>query len=68
MDANAMFEEKLGPSRAYEQLKVLHDRVKACGGTLYTVMHNNMLGTYPAYTGWREVYEVFLEQVVYWDV
>ncbi len=68
MDANAMFEEKLGPSRAYEQLKVLHDRVKACGGTLYTVMHNNMLGNYPAYTGWREVYEVFLEQVVYWDV
>lgn len=68
MDANAMFEEKLSPSRAYEQLKILHDRVKACGGTLCTVMHNNMLGSYPAYTGWREVYEVFLEEVVYWDV
>jgi hypothetical protein len=68
MDANAIFEENLSPSRAFEQLKALHDRVKSCGGTMYTVFHNNFLGSYPAYKGWREVYEVFLEQVVYWDV
>lgn len=68
MDANAIFEEKLSPSRAFEQLKGLHDRVKSCGGILYTVFHNNFLGSYPDYKGWREVYEVFLEEVVYWDV
>ena len=68
MDANALFEEKLSPSRAYEQLKGMHDRVKSCGGTLCTVFHNNFLGNYPDYRGWREVYELFLEQVVYWDL
>jgi hypothetical protein len=68
MDANAIFEEKLSPSRAFEQIRDLHDRVKSCGGTLYTIFHNNFLGNYPSYKGWREVYEVFLEQVVYWDI
>ena len=68
MDANAMFEENLTPSRAFEQLREMHDRVKSCGGTLYTIHHNHFLGSYPGYAGWREVYALFLEQVIYWDV
>jgi hypothetical protein len=68
MDANAKFEEGLPPAKAFEALKVLHDRVKQCGGTLYTVFHNQFLGSHPHYAGWREVYELFLEEVVYWDV
>ena len=68
MDANAMFAEQITPSKAFEQLQGMHNRVKSCGGTFYTIHHNHFLGDYPGYAGWREVYALFLEQVVYWDV
>ncbi len=32
------------------------------------IWHNNFFGTDPAFKGWREVYELFLQEVVYWDV
>jgi hypothetical protein len=68
MDANARFEEGLAPGQAFEQLRVLHDRVKKSGGTMSVIFHNSFLGTHPDYRGWREVYELFLEEVVYWDI
>ena len=68
MDANARFEEGRTPAQAFEQLTALHDRVKKTGGTLSTIFHNSFLGTHPDYIGWRDVYALFLEEVVYWDV
>ena len=35
---------------------------------MITVFHNNILGDDPRMKGWNEVYEVFLRDVVYWDI
>lgn len=68
MDANALFEEGLRPGQAFEALQHMHGRVKQTGGTLYTIFHNNVLGSHSTHPGWKEVYELFLEEVVYWDI
>jgi hypothetical protein len=37
-------------------------------GLMITIWHNNFFGSDPAFKGWKEVYELFLEEVVYWDI
>ena len=68
MDANAFYEQRQTPRAAFEELKYYHDTVKKVNGTLITIWHNNFFGTDPAYVGWREVYELFLREIVYWDI
>ena len=68
MDANAYYEQRLTPQAAYNELKYYHDTVKKVNGTLITIWHNNFFGTDAAFQGWREVYELFLREVVYWDI
>ena len=63
MEANSFFEQKYLPQRAYEEMMHYYNAVKAVNGTLITIWHNNFLGTYPTFRGWRDVYEEFIRQV-----
>jgi hypothetical protein len=63
MEANSFFEQKYLPQRAYEEMMHYYNAVKAVNGTLITIWHNNFLGTYPMFRGWRDVYEEFVRQV-----
>ena len=36
-------------------------------GVLITIWHNAVLGTDPMYKGWRELFELFMKETVYWD-
>ena len=63
MEANSFFEQKHLPQRAYEEMMHYYNAVKDVNGTLITIWHNNFLGTYPLFSGWRDVYEEFVQQV-----
>ncbi len=68
MDANARFEQDLTPAQAFEEIRYYHDVVKKVDGTLVTIWHNSFFSDDPVYAGWKEVYEIFLNEVVYWDL
>jgi len=67
MDANSFFEQKHKPEQAYRELIQLYDQVKKMNGVLITIWHNAILGTDPMYKGWRELFELFMKETVYWD-
>ncbi len=68
MDSNSVFEQKDTPAHAFDELSRMHELIKKLKGTMVTVFHNNILGDDPRMKGWREVYEVFMRDVVYWDI
>ena len=68
MDANAFFEQKYTPAQAFEEIKYFHDVIKKENGTMITIWHNTFFSDEPMYKGWKEVYEIFLNDVVYWDL
>lgn len=68
MDANAYYEQKLTPSQAFSEIQHYHNVIKKVDGTMITIWHNNFFGTDKMFQGWKEVYEIFLEQIVYWDL
>jgi hypothetical protein len=68
MDANAFFEQKYTPAQAFEEIRYFHDVVKNVNGMMITIWHNTFLSDVPLYKGWKEVYEIFLNDVVYWDL
>jgi hypothetical protein len=49
-------------------LKKFHDAVKTTGGSMYTIFHNSMLSEDAACKSWRDMYSLFLQEVVYWDI
>jgi hypothetical protein len=61
MEANSFFEQKYLPQRAYEEMMHYYNTVRAVNGTLITIWHNSFLGSYKSFTGWRDVYEEFVE-------
>lgn len=63
MEANSFFEQKYLPQRAYEEMMHYYNVVKSVNGKLITIWHNNFLGTYPLFRGWRDVYEEFVNVV-----
>jgi len=67
MDANARYEQNFTPSQAMTELMHYYYHIRKVNGLMVTIWHNNFLGTDPAFAGWREVYEVFLKQEVFWD-
>lgn len=67
MDANSFFEQKDTPGAAYAQLMQFYEQVKRYRGTLVTVWHNFILGTGKEYSGWRNMFELFMKETVYWD-
>lgn len=68
MDANAYYEQKLTPAQTYSEIQYYHDCIKKVNGTMICIWHNNFLGTDATYAGWKDVYELFLREVVYWDL
>ena len=67
MDANAFYEEKLAPHQALAELMRFYQIIKQVNGMMVTIWHNNFLGTAQLFKGWKEVYEIFLKDEVYWD-
>ena len=68
MDANSYYEQLYTPAQAFAELKCYHDVIKKTGGQLMTISHNNFFSDEPRFAGWKEVYEIFLDEVVYWDL
>jgi hypothetical protein len=68
MDANALFEQHLTPAQAFEEIRYYHDVIKRVNGTMITIWHNSFFSDQQIYKGWKEVYEIFLNDVVYWDL
>jgi hypothetical protein len=67
MDANAFFEQKLSAQEAFAELMRFYQVVKKVNGVLITIWHNNFLGTERSFEAWKNVYELFLKDEVYWD-
>lgn len=68
MDATSFYERKLSPKAAFNELMDYYNKVKQVNGLMVTVWHNNFFGTDPMFAGWKEVYEVFLKDQIYWDM
>jgi hypothetical protein len=64
MDANAYYEQKLNAQQAFEQLFEFYKIIKAVNGLMITIWHNHFLGTEPAFAGWREMYERFIQEII----
>ncbi len=60
MEANSLYEQKLSPAEALEELIHYYTVCKENGGTLITVFHNHILGTDKLYEGWKDMYYDFL--------
>ena len=68
MDANSFFEQKLSPQAAMDELMHYYRRIRKLNGLMITIWHNHFLGSDRIFAGWRQVYEVFLKEEVYWDM
>jgi hypothetical protein len=68
MDATSFYEKRLSPKAAFSELMDYYRKIKQVNGLMVTVWHNHFFGTDPAYAGWKEVYEVFLKDQIYWDM
>ncbi len=68
MDSTAFYERKLAPKAAFAELMEYYNRIKQINGLMVTVWHNNFFGTDTMFAGWKEVYEVFLKDQIYWDM
>jgi len=67
MDANSLFEQNNSPQEAYTELMNFYTHTKNVNGMLITIWHNYLLGTDPQFAGWREMFELFMKETVYWD-
>ncbi len=67
MDANALFEQKQTPQEAYLELTGYYDTVKRLNGTIITIWHNHLLGYDHQSLEWRQMFELFMKETVYWD-
>jgi hypothetical protein len=68
MDSNAFYVDHLQPQAAFTELMSFYRKIKEVNGLMVTVWHNNFFGTDPMFAGWKEVYEVFLKDQIYWDM
>ena len=68
MDSNAFYVDRLQPQAAFTELMGYYRKIKEVNGLMVTVWHNNFFGTDPMFAGWKEVYEVFLKDQIYWDM
>jgi hypothetical protein len=68
MDSTSFYERKLSPKEAFMELMDYYRKIKQINGLMVTVWHNNFFGTDPMFAGWKEVYEVFLKDQIYWDM
>lgn len=68
MDANAFFEQHFTASQARNELMHYYHIIRKVNGLMVTIWHNSFLGSDPQFAGWKEVYEIFLKEEVYWDM
>ncbi len=64
MDANSIYEQKLTPSQALDELMHYYAVCKKANGTLVTIWHNHTVGSDKIFTGWGEMYEQFLQRIL----
>ena len=60
MDATAIFQERITPQKAAEDLQYYFDTVKSIGGECIAIFHNNMLTNQNEFKSWRNVFVDFL--------
>jgi len=68
MDSNSFYQNKSRPKEAFTELMDYYRKIKQINGLMVTTWHNNFFGTDPMFAGWKEVYEVFLKDQIYWDM
>lgn len=64
MDANAYYEQKQDTAETMEELMHYLSACKEVNGTFSSIWHNNFLGTAKEFSGWRDLYEQFIVQVL----
>jgi hypothetical protein len=62
MDANAYYEENKTAGEALQEMLRYLEVIRSVNGTMITIWHNSFLGMDPAFEGWREVYEQFVQK------
>ncbi len=63
MEANSLYEQKLTPTQAFDELMYYHDMCKEVNGTLITIWHNHCIGNDKFFEGWGKMYEKFLAEI-----
>jgi len=63
MDANSFFEQKMSAAQALEEMIGYYSIIKSVNGMMITIWHNTFLGKDELFTGWKEVYEQFIEGI-----
>ena len=56
----------LDAAQARNQLMRYYHHVRKVNGLMVTIWHNHFLGTDPQFAGWRQVYELFLKEEIFW--
>lgn len=64
MDANAYYEQKYTAQQALDEMLYYYNEVKSVNGLLITLWHNNFFGSDERFKGWKEVYEIFIDEAV----
>ena len=64
MEANSFFEQRYTPQQALEEMRHYFREVKKVNGVLISIWHNTFLGTDKLFSGWREVYARFVNEVM----
>jgi hypothetical protein len=67
MDANAFYEQHYTAGKAMHELMHYYHLIRKVNGLMVTIWHNSFLGSDPRFAGWKEAYEIFLKEEVYWD-
>jgi hypothetical protein len=65
MEANSFYEQKITPLQALEEMRHYYTITKKVNGTLSMIWHNTFLGTAKKFSGWREVYRQFIEEIAH---
>ena len=66
-DSTAFYEQRLSAPHAFQELMHFYTLIKSVNGLMITTWHNQFLGNDPAFKEWKDVYEIFLKDEVYWD-
>ncbi|MFZ9660403.1 MAG: DUF7033 domain-containing protein [Chitinophagaceae bacterium] len=68
MDATSHFEQGYTPAKAFEELKYYYDIIRSSEGEFITISHINFFSRNNEVKGWKELYDLFMEQIVFWDM
>jgi hypothetical protein len=63
MDANSIFEQKLTPETALQEMHYYYNTVKKINGDFIYIMHNHFLANQTEWKKWVDVYEDFLRTI-----